>query len=126
MSSSNLLYATAQVFHNFGACMVVGGSVYALYAKQNGRKLIIFILAGWILQALSGASFGLISYVHEKSFPDIGKIARGALFLKMTCTFFGILLSVLLLKSISFLKQKLIAICSITALTAAAFLRWFS
>ena len=84
-------------------------------------------------QGASGACFGAISYAGYGSFPDIHGIAIGALVLKMACAAAGFSVAALYLareanwsapgRQRAWTTQLALAL---TALAAAAFLRWFS
>lgn len=137
MASPELWYALTQVAHNFGAMAVTGGAVMARWpAQQVGpmrRHLAWLVLAGWALQAASGATLGAISLAFDGRLPDIHGIALAALLIKMACAATGFTLAAFYLK----FQEKwparrqmaawtgLIAL-AVTALSAAAFLRWFS
>ncbi len=134
-SAQNLAYAVVQVLHNFGAVAAVGGSFAAIKIESVNvrRKLAWLVLAGWGTQALSGASFGLVSYHFYHHFPDIAGIAVAALAIKMLCAATGFLLmAAYILWGANWPKEKgsvallSSAILAATALSAAAFLRWFS
>lgn len=133
----DLGYAIVQVAHNFGAVAVVGGAVSGLYAKAQPapllRKLAWLTGIGWATQALSGMGFGAISYYYYGQFPDIHGIAIAALILKMLCAATGFITAVLYLcyagkwtDRRQHTAWQLLAVLGATALTAAAFLRWFS
>ena len=134
-NAQNLTYAVVQVVHNFGAMATVGGSLAAIRFRgpATGVKLARLALGGWVTQGASGAAFGAVSYYFYHQLPDIAGIAIAALFIKMACVTIGItLLSAYLLRSgnwqegtrqNAWLASSALAI---TALTAAAFLRWFS
>lgn len=137
MSLQNLAYAITQVIHNFGAATVVGVPIFALlslhYQLGIQRNLAKVMIVGWIIQAASGTSFGTISYVYYKSLPDIQEVAWIALLIKITCLICGfILICLYLWRGRSWLEQShrnlwyVQSILSITAISAAAFLRWFS
>jgi len=134
----DLGYALTQVVHNLGAVSVVGGaaaarglSVAAPQAAQ--RSLVMLVLAGWAAQAVSGACFGTISYLSYGRLPDIHGIAIAALALKASCAALGFTAAALYRwrearwpqprRQIAWNLQLTLAL---TALTAAAFLRWFS
>ena len=137
MDLQNLAYALTQVVHNAGAVVVVGGAIYARTrtgeAQRARRQSAWLVLAGWGLQAGSGAGFGIISYVYYSQFPDIHGIALAALYLKMACAVVGGIVAVIMLRGGAqgpaadqtglWSVQVLLGIA---ALTAAAFLRWFS
>jgi len=129
----NLAYAIAQIFHNFGAVTVVGGAVFALLwrATDVQCRLARLVLAGWLVQVMSGAAFGAISYYYYAKFPDIFGIAVVALVVKVVCAALGILLiawQLLAQTSESSRRYSWIALCfmGVLALISAAVLRWFS
>lgn len=131
MIDAKILYTAIQIAHNFGAVILVGGTFFAIWPlKQTTitkRMLGWLILAGWILQGMSGASFGMISFIAYGKLPDIHGIAMGALVLKIICTMIGFTISVLYLKNVSSEKNwMLMTVCSSVAMIAAAFLRWFA
>ena len=137
MDLQNLAYALVQVIHNFGATAVTGGAVFALWpGKQTQEiqmRLAWLVMAGWAMQGASGAGFGAISFYYYGKPPDIHGIAIAALVIKMSCAVLGFAGAVsYILKSVSWSDQKrnrawrmLTGIAAI-ALSAAAFLRWFS
>lgn len=137
MDLQNLAYALTQVAHNFGAVAVVGGPLFARWPlrldEMARRRLAWLVLVGWMVQGASGAGFGAISYAYYGAFPDIHGIAVAALLLKMGCAVAGFLLvTVVLRKGERWPAPRhnaawtgLLAL-GVTALTAAAFLRWFS
>jgi len=133
----NLCYSIAQVAHNFGAVAVVGGATFALYpATQTAathRKLARLVGFGWAVQAISGMSFAAISYHYYDKLPDIHGIAMAALLIKMLCAVSGLSIVILYLRYSAtlaierrLLAWQLLTALGIIALTAAAFLRWFS
>lgn len=135
MDWQNLAYAVIQVAHNFGAVAVVGGAMGALWLGPQGtrRPLAWTVLAGWAAQAGSGGAFGAVSWLYYGQFPDIHGIAVAALLVKMACAASGFVLVVLYLyrgtRWIAPVQQtvwRALALLAVTALTAAAFLRWFS
>ena len=134
-NAQNLAYAVVQVLHNFGAVATVGGSLAATRIESvNGRKKLAWLaLAGWGTQAASGAAFGLVSYLFYHQFPDIAGIAVAALVIKMLCAATGFLLvASYLFRGNDWPERKrntaLLSSVSLAAiaLSAAAFLRWFS
>ena len=134
-AAQNLIYATVQVAHNFGAVAVVGGSLGGTIIKSTAirKNLAWLALAGWATQALSGAAFGAVSYYFYGKFPDIGDIATAALQIKMACVTLGLVLLFTYLlrgtgwtdgsRNIAWLASSALAVM---ALSSAAFLRWFS
>ena len=134
-AAQNLSYSVIQVVHNFGAVATVGGSLIATRLRDNvtRRRLAYVVLTGWVTQAVSGATFGMVSYYYYHQFPDISGIAIDALGVKMVCVTLGILLLLAYLwlsnswsesgKSKAWAGSSVLAV---TAISAAAFLRWFS
>lgn len=133
----NLCYSVAQVAHNFGAVAVVGGAAFASYpATQTAathRKLAWLVGSGWAAQAMSGLSFAAISYYYYDKLPDLHGIAMAALLIKMLCAVSGLSITILYLRYTArlatehqHLTWQLLTALGIIALTAAAFLRWFS
>ncbi len=134
-NAQNLTYAVVQVAHNFGAMATVGGSLAAIRFRspETRVKLARLALGGWVTQGASGAAFGAVSYYFYRQLPDIAGIAVIALFIKMACVAIGIILLSAYLprngnwsegaRQNAWLASSALAII---ALTAAAFLRWFS
>ena len=133
----NFVYALIQVAHNFGAVAVVGGALlgrWPLRPEESQRhRLAWVVLAGWITQGISGAAFGAVSFYYYGQFPDIHGIAIAALLVKMGCAASGILVTAGYLSLSARWQQSrrdhvwsLLILLGVTALTAAAFLRWFS
>lgn len=137
MDPQNLAYALVQVAHNFGAVAVTGGAVAGWITHRSGAlpptALVGLIVAGWALQAASGAGFGLISLAYDGQFPDLHGVAVAALLVKLSCAAAGLVLSLLLLKFAgvwpaarrNYVWSALLGVAA-TALSAAAFLRWFA
>ena len=133
----NLSYAAVQVAHNFGAVAVVGGPAFLLLLESPHfvlqRKLAWFAAGGWLLQMLSGIGFGVVSYIGYGTLPDIHGLAIAALYLKVACALAGLATALVFLGYASDWSEQrgrrvwqwLLAL-GVTALTAAAFLRWFS
>jgi len=134
--SENLAYALTQVVHNFGAAAVLGGAVFALWPvlrQEYGRSFAWLILVGWSAQIASGAVFGLTSFYYYGETPDLGRIAIAALAVKVAAAIMGFLLAAFYLvrgREWDHVRVKrafrVLAALGATALTAAAFLRWFS
>ena len=132
----NALYATVQAAHNFGAVAAVGGSLAGWVLKEPTvrGKLARVTSAGWLTQALSGACFGAVSYYYYHRFPDLGAISVAALLLKMACVATALaLFAVYFLRGArrpggtgASLVWPVSLALAVTALTAAAVLRWFS
>ncbi|MBI2313944.1 MAG: hypothetical protein HYU77_15710 [Betaproteobacteria bacterium] len=135
--AENLVYAVVQLFHNFGAVAVVGGAVAGAWPAparaEPMRRLARLVCAAWAVQIASGAAFGAASYYYYGRFPDIHGIAIAALAVKAICAASGFLLAAAYLYRAARWSApacervwRLLAALGITALTAAAFLRWFS
>jgi hypothetical protein len=132
----NLAYALVQLVHNFGAVAVTGSAAAACWAggrPPSQRGLAWLVLAGWTLQAASGAGFGAVSYAWYGSFPELHGIAVAALVVKIGCAVGGFVLAVAYLRFAHGWQEgrcrgawrALLALAA-TALSAAAFLRWFA
>jgi len=131
----NFSYSAIQVVHNFGAVATVGGSIIATQFRDEvtRRRLAHLVLFGWVTQAASGASFGIVTYYFYQHLPDISGIAIEALGIKMFCATLGILLLstylwqsehwTIKVKDRAWVSSSLLAV---VAISAAAFLRWFS
>ena len=137
MNLENLAYALTQVVHNFGAVMVVGGAAFGQWSRVMSavaqQRVLWAVLVGWLLQAFSGLGFGTISYLFYGQFPDIHGIAVAALYLKVTSAILGIGVSIVFLRNWKAWGERqqapawtLLVLFGVVALTAAAFLRWFS
>lgn len=133
----NLSYAAVQVVHNFGAAAVVGGPAFLLLAGLTGaalqRKMAWLVGGGWLAQMLSGIGFGAVSYTAYGSLPDIHGIAITALYIKVLCASAGFLAALAVLKFSGGWSERrchriwqVLLVLGVIALTAAAFLRWFS
>jgi hypothetical protein len=137
MDLQNLAYALTQLAHNFGAVAVVGGSIFGRWPRsvtQPARqRLAWLVFAGWMLQGISGLGFGAISFGYYGQFPDIHGVALVALYIKMACAVAGITLTAVFLRyrvrwSSTWQEWSwtMLILLALTALMAAAFLRWFS
>jgi hypothetical protein len=134
--SENLVYALTQVVHNFGAVGVLGGALFALWPNsrlESGRAFAWLILAAWSAQIASGGLFGLTSLYYYGETPDLSSIALAALAIKVAAAITGFLLAAFyLLRGREWEHMRVrrtfmnLATLGAVALTAAAFLRWFS
>jgi hypothetical protein len=131
----NLAYALTQVAHNFGAVTVVAAPLYVVGAGRpvRERRMLWLVLSGWLVQFASGALFGLVSLHFYGQFPDIHGIAVAALSVKLVCASVALVLVLVSLRlrtprgaRQAPLTWRVLAALGMTALTAAAFLRWFS
>ncbi len=135
MDPQSLAYALVELAHNFGAVAVTGGAVAGWMVRRDPppRALVWLVLAGWSLQAASGAGFGLISLAWYGQFPDLHGVAVVALVVKLGCASAALVLSLLLVKFTGTWSAArrtgvwgtLVGLAA-TALSAAAFLRWFA
>lgn len=137
MDLQSLAYALIQVVHNFGAVAVLGSAVCALGLGSGVAglrpSLAWVMLLGWTAQALSGGAFGAVSWLYYGRFPDIHAIAVAALLLKIACAAAGFMLAAAFIYRGSSWSERAqqttwrwLAGLGATALSAAAFLRWFS
>lgn len=134
-AAQNLSYSVIQLIHNFGAVATVGGSLIATRIHEDAirRRMAHVALIGWVTQAASGATFGMVTYHFYHQFPDISGLAMDALGIKMGCATLGILLLTTYLwqgtrwteldKNKAWISSSIL---SITAFSAASFLRWFA
>jgi len=133
----DLGYAVTQVVHNFGAVAVVGGAAFMLFLAPQPvllqRKFAWLAGFGWGAQVLSGMGFGAISHYYYGKFPDIHDIAIAALIIKILCAMSGLAVVALYLRYAEgwtdrqrHVAWQILFALGATALTAAAFLRWFS
>lgn len=132
----NLAYALTQVIHNFGAAFVVGGAVFILWPVPRLEYSHIFawlILLAWGAQIASGALFGVVSLYYYGETPDLSAVAMSALGVKALAAVTAFLLTTFYLirgrnwgrAGVKRVFKTLLAL-GVAALTAAAFLRWFS
>lgn len=137
MDWQNTHYALTQIVHNFGAVAVVGGALFGRWlmaaSYEQRRRLAWLVLAGWIMQGISGATFGAISYYYYGEFPDIHGIAAVALMIKMACAAGGFITAASYLRFGSNWSPRrhdavwnLLVVLAVLALSSAAILRWFS
>jgi hypothetical protein len=134
MQLENILYAFIQIAHNFGAAAVAGLPIAALWlgpARTTFRKIATLTLFAWLVQSVSGAGFGAVSFFVVGELPEIHHLALVALCVKIACAVLAItLLGVKLWGGLEATPDKttLISLAGLgsTALTCAAILRWFS
>ena len=80
MELENILYASVQLVHNFGAAAVTGLPIAALWFKPAPpvlRKMAWLTLLAWLVQSASGAGFGTVSFFQEGELPHIDHLALG-------------------------------------------------
>jgi len=134
--SENLAYALTQVVHNFGAAAVLGGAVFALwpaFRPEDTRSFAWLIFFAWGAQMASGALFGVTSLHYYGETPDLSHVAMAALAVKIAAAISGfVLVGMYLLRGRTWTQTGVrrtfqsLAVLATLALTAAAFLRWFS
>ena len=132
---SNFIYAGVQVAHNFGAATVAATPIAALWFGQGEqgllRPLVWLTFIGWLVQGASGFGFGAVSFLTEGELPEIHHLALAALSVKILCAALA-----LTLLAFHFFRRggtppgvaiwRSLCGLGLTALTAAAVLRWFS
>lgn len=137
MQWENLYYALAQLIHNFGAVAVVACAFAGLKLRAEQldlkKTLACWVLVAWSAQAISGLLFGAISLYFYGETPDLHSTAQVAFVIKLVCAASGIVLASLYLKkALNWTHQRrnhvwlILTVLGVTALTSAAFLRWFS
>ncbi len=133
----NLIYALIQAIHNFGAATVIGTAASALWLVRGNaavqHRLASLMAMAWVVQMVSGTGFGVTSLYYEGHLPDIHGIAVFALFVKIVCAIIGFVLAVTYARCHAgwdIRKQlfvwRALFVLGVAALSAAAFLRWFS
>ena len=133
----NLNYALVQLVHNFGAAAVVGFPVLGWYISGQAspvlRKFAWIVGLSWAVQAMSGAGFGVVSYYYYQVFPDLHGVAFTALLIKILCAAGGVYIAAKYLRQSAAWTPKqrrnawrLLSLLGVTALAAAAFLRWYA
>jgi hypothetical protein len=136
----NLVYSLVQIIHNFGAVTVVGTPVTALLLawqsqlagrQESLRQMTWLMMAGWLLQILTGIGFGAVSLLVYAQLPDIAGVALVALAVKIVCAIIGIVLCFIQLRrkaegNTSPWSWRVCTGLGVTALIAAGVLRWYS
>lgn len=133
----NLNYAMVQLAHNFGAAAVVGLAICALYPAAQAapvqHRFAWLVGLGWAVQAVSGMGFSAVSYYYYQKLPDLHGVAFAALLIKILCAAGGVGIATLYVRRAAGWTSgqrrtawKLLGALGVTALAAAAFLRWFA
>lgn len=124
------VYALIQSLHNFGAVAVLGGALAGRSAAAGSaaaRRLLRLVSAGWLLQAASGAGFGLATWNFYHKLPELSGIALYALILKAACAVAAITLCAASGRAGPGPRGwRALTLLAAVALGAAAVLRWFS
>ncbi len=134
--TTNAVYALVQMAHNFGAAAVIGGPLTAWWwARERPATLTAsawLTALGWTTQGLSGIGFALTSYYSRGELPELAGVALLALYIKIGCVIVGFALTGYYLTAPAPRLERLqrwfwSGLCAVgaTALSAAAFLRWF-
>ena len=134
--AADYAYALVQVAHNLGAVAVVGSPAAAWLWLREQRVvptlLAWFTASGWLVQLLSGIGFGLTSYLSRGELPEVTGVALFALYVKVSCAAAGLALSGFYLLAPLRRREQTqrglwpsLFVIGITALSGAAFLRWF-
>lgn len=134
MDLQNLNYALVQLAHNFGAVAIVGIAWFGWRrTPQAPARLAGWLAFAWAVQIASGASFGAASLYYYGQLPDIQGIAIGALVLKIIAALIGLVLALIFIGRNSTAQSgaptrfwQIQTALGVIALSAAAFLRWFS
>ena len=132
----NVAYGLIQAIHNLGAALAFGGAwagrVVARSGDSRSATALLWVLAAWFTQIVTGALFGAMSLYFYGRLPDIHGIALAALVVKIACAAAGAVLAVVFwahrgggLSSPHRAWDALMAL-AVIALIAAALLRWFS
>ena len=134
MDLQNLSYALVQLAHNFGAVAIVGIAWFGWrHTPHAPGRLAGWLALAWAVQIVSGVGFGAASLYYYGQLPDIHGIAIGALAIKVVAALVGLVLALIYIGRSSAIAAntptrswQIQVALGITALSAAAFLRWFS
>lgn len=133
----NVAYALIQTIHNLGAALAFGGAWAGRALARSGDSrpaaALLWVLAAWFTQIVTGALFGAMSLYFYGRLPDIHGIAVTALAVKIACAAAGAVLTVVFWnhhgrRGLPLPRRAWDALMAlaVVALIAAAFLRWFS
>lgn len=132
---TNLIYALLQIVHNFGAAAVVSGPLFVYWLGRDNyviqRRLAWLVIFGAMAQISSGIGFGLVSYFFKGHLPELEGVALIALLIKLFCVVSSpaLILRYVLAAQAGSQRQNNAWLTALalgsTALTAAAFLRWY-
>lgn len=134
MDLQNLSYALVQLAHNFGAVAIVAIAWFGWrHNAQAPSRLAGWLAFAWAIQIVSGATFGAASLYYYGQLPDIHGIAIGALAIKVIAALLGLVLALIFIGRSSAMAAgaptrhwQIQTVLGVVALSAAAFLRWFS
>jgi len=133
----NLVYALIQLIHNFGAAAVIGIPAYVLMNQRDSmavyHRVIISVAIAWLVQLITGFTFGIASLTFYGHLPDIHGVAKIALSIKIICALTALgLFFVVWKQRLTYSNTRLRLywaswlILGTIALSSAAFLRWYS
>ena len=121
--------------HNFGAAAVVSGPIFVCWLGRDNytiqRRLAWLVVFGAMAQIGSGIGFGFVSYFFKGHLPELEGVALIALLIKLFCVVSSpaLMLRYVLAARSGSRRQNNIWLATLalgsTALTAAAFLRWY-
>jgi hypothetical protein len=131
----NLIYAVIQLIHNLGAATIIAAPALGWHGKLNepatARRYAAITALGWTTQIVSGAGFGIVSHYIKGQLPEIGGVALIALFIKVACALGGLITATVILRTAAQGDNAnpdlwaAMLVLGVTALSAAAFLRWY-
>jgi hypothetical protein len=131
----NLTYTIVQILHNFGAVTVVGSPIAGWWLERKNlavHRLTLLALLGWMAQGATGIGFALTSYTFKGAIPEVTGIALAALLIKVFATLIGFVAAILIFKKGRQWQSRTrirtwqsMLFLSLSALTAAGFLRWY-
>lgn len=124
-----LVYSSIQAVHNLNGAVALGIPLMWLWYRphREPRRTLVLLALVWVVQAASGALFGLASLTLYGALPDLHPIAWGALAVKVSCVAaaLGLILSHFMFGTPAVPWSALTAF-AVLALAAAAVLRWAS
>jgi hypothetical protein len=134
--TANFAYALVQMLHNFGAVAVVGSPAAAwLWAREHRAApavLAWLVAAGWLVQALSGTGFAVVSHYSRGELPEVAGVALLALYVKVGCAAGSLGLVAYYLTRSAQSREKIqrwiwasLFAAGVAALSGAAVLRWY-
>jgi len=131
MGAENLFYTLNQVIHNLNGALLLGLPLCWLWhtpQRPRPRQLLQLLTLLWLIQAVTGAVFGVVSYAFYSALPDLHPIAYRALAVKLSCVIAALTLCLWLLlhgrDAVGRTPWAWLAILAATAQSAAAVLRW--
>jgi hypothetical protein len=134
---TDFIYACVQLLHNLGAAAVVGGPAAAVWLARDNlivqRRIAWIVTLGWTVQIVSGASFGITTYLLKGELPELTGVGLAALAVKAVCALAAIILMAVYLcagarwhTSTQLRLWYFLFMLGLAALMSAAFLRWYA